>query len=322
VQSQQVSSILEKHSDLFESLRPSKPDIWLLYSYSSINLAYVEGSNTKGSVRSIEQHSNALFGAYSMLRDIGFSSLFIDEANLKKIQTLPSSSIIIVPGAYALEANTIYALRDFVKNGGILVTDGVFALKDRFGRQQIDAMPVVSEMIGTCLSDIITTQDTFSLSIKGITAPGWYVKNRFSNFTTGKVIGMYDDDGEPSIIENHLGLGKVYHIATKFFEYYTENRNLMSCELLKALLPAKQVTSIRLCNPKPGLHAKSLIGNKHDLLIIFNHNTNGCIGQLYSPRQAYLYSLIDNDNIRISAGSFVNVQMQPMQVNVYRIDWE
>jgi beta-galactosidase len=319
--SAKVSSILENNSDLFESLRPAKPDIWLLYSYSSINLAYVEGSQAKDSKRSNEQHSNALFGAYSMLRDSGFTSLFIDESNLERIMALPKDSTLIVPGAYALENETIKALCSFVKDGGTLITDGLFALKDRYGRQKIETMQMVSEIIGACLSDIITTQDAFTLSINGISAPGWFVKNRFRDFTTGMVIGKYDDDGQPAVIENHLGLGKVIHIATKFFEHYAKDRDPSARELINVVLPARQATSLRLCNPEPGLHMKRLVGDKQDVFVIFNHNSTGRIAQIYSPRHAVLHSLDDNTRISIHEGYFSNITLRSMQICIFRVDW-
>ncbi len=319
-QSAQVAALLAKYSDLFAAVRAPRPDAWLLYSYASLNLGYVEGSAASNSLRSCDLHSQALFGAYTLLRDLGYSALFADEANNGQIAGLPTDALLVAPSAYALETHTIQALASFVRSGGTLVTDGLFALKDRYGRQQLEAQPLVEDLLGASLSDIITTQEEINMLMNGLTVPGWFVQNRFRDINSAQIAGVFTD-GQPAVLVNRYGRGRVIHIGTRIFERYAGQQEASCREFLQQLLPVRQSTGIRLCNPGPDLHLKRLTGDRQEVVILLNHQQKGCTAEIYCPCDAVWTDLLSGETGQLSAGSFANAVLSTMQVRIWRVDW-
>ena len=88
----EISEILQEHKELFSSAVPQRPDVYVLYSETAMNVAWALGDAGWSPVRGddIEDPRNknmvldALAGCYLLCSDLGLHVQFVDEKRYRR----------------------------------------------------------------------------------------------------------------------------------------------------------------------------------------------------------------------------------------------
>jgi beta-galactosidase len=138
--------------------------------------------------------------------------------------------IVFIPTPLVMSAAFKQILRNFVRNGGVVVTNFLAALKDEFNNGVRGEQPAgLTDLFGLRVGEgeIVfdepsrssVSQISASLNGKNISAPNqWWTE--VLEARGAQVIARYDDTfrkGEPVMGVNHFGKGRAYYLGTWLF---------------------------------------------------------------------------------------------------------
>lgn len=311
-----AAGIIERNQTLFDGAKPVKPDIWLLYSEASLILAGVEGTGTDPkNPRNAQSAADAVCGAYLLCADLGLQVRLIDEKGVRQGK-LPQNAVLIAPGSYALEDGTCEALERFVTRGGMLIADGLFALKDRYGNISDENRKSAERIFGTVLKDIEATAEDFEISSESSSFGGWFLKLIFKPENAKKIADF--SDGRPAVLTNALGSGSALRIGTVFFQRYLTCPSSKRAEFFARRLPKSLFKGLRLENVSWSLQMKQLESGDDKIIVLIN-SASAAQANLRSDIDALLTSLDGDEKFKVRAGSSVSIPMQPGAVRVFQL---
>ena len=303
-----VTDIIRRNQSLFNEAIVPDPDVYILYSDSSIILGEVEGDGYAiNNPRNKEMCLDAITGAYLMCSDLGHNIALIDEARVIR-DGLPDDAVLIVPGAFALEKGTCAAIQRFVTRGGKLIADGLFGFKDCQGYIDESNRDVLAEIFGAHVEDITATKSTFGLNVNIGTIDGWFLKLEMLP-TMGSVIGRFGD-GTPAIVQN----GNAIRIGTVFFQQYMTKPSARHLKFLENALNIRK--DIALLNPSRTLRMKVLSGTGYHILILLNRERDQS-ADLRLPRNMTVQPL--NGGIMRQNSNEANVSLKAEEVLLFCI---
>lgn len=293
--SARVAAVLDENEALFTSSHPAKPDIFLLHSFDSINLA--SGETNPGQVRPTELDDprnalmiqDALCGAYLMAHDNGWQTGFVWEYDLS---ALPQNGILFAPNTYALAPCVLSSLVDWVEAGGTLIADGLFAAKNPYGyRASAEAEEALSRLFGHPADDWMVDIHPFTLlRPERKTLPGWYLLANWED-ENGLDVLARDADGNASVIRHKCGKGQAIYIGTLFFQsYFAGKSGKESSDFLKELVSIQKTYALR--NPGAALTLRTLEAEEADVLVLINHG-DSTTAELDVPQGCYRDLLTD-----------------------------
>ena len=263
----EVAGIIEEHQALFNRAQAEAPDVWILYSDNSILLGTVEGEAGSNPTCPRNQFwaADAVAGAYLACSDLGYTVQMIDEAGVQAGK-LPPNAVLLVPGAYALEAQTCLALQSFVKHGGHLVADGLCGMKDPHGFLSAENRTVLAEVFGAEVEDIQACTSEFYYSLGDKMIPGWFIQCELLPLG-GRARG-YFPNGKPAVTEQTYGKGRAVRIGSIYFQQYFAKPAVEIRDSLKALLGIEKAYVLE--NGTHHLRMKTLCSGEDRILILCN----------------------------------------------------
>lgn len=323
----EVAKIIKKNQTLFDAAKPKKPDIWLLFSELSFEMAEMEAgkdmaSNGSGSdphnPRNMYYASDALSASYFMVADLGLQVQLINEEKVINGE-LPSDAVLIAPSVISVEDELCPALDRFVKNGGTLIVDHLFALKNKYGfiPDPEKNKAITDRIFGGIFADFISSSEDISINAGDYQPEGWFVKLFFKEGLGGEVIGRFDENNSPAVLKHAYGKGTAIRIGTVFFQRYLMKPTINNLNYLKSLLPAKLFDGIRLGNPLGSkLRLREMQSGKDRILILLNSGKN--IGALLvSDVSGTLKPLNSEAVVEVKAGSPVVIAMAEGEVKQF-----
>ena len=314
-----TARILDEHADLFAAARPPRPDVWILHSEHSGALGLLEGSLHAGdgvdNPRNPQMASDALCGAYLMCSELGLNVQFIDEAGFQRSE-FAEGSLLLLPGATALDSGTLRAAEAFVRKGGTLIADGLVGYKDRNGGISPENRAVTDELFGAALVDIRAGREIeIALADTEAALPGWFLQCVLSEKGGAEVLGRFAG-GEPGVVRHRLGAGTAARIGTVFFQNYFRQGQPAYLALLRSLLPMPE-RDVVLENPSHSLRMKRLCAEGADILILINTGETaparlrfGRAGKLECLHQPLAYDY--------AAGAPIEIEIPTQGVLVFR----
>ncbi len=149
---------------------------------------------------------------------------------LKYTSDLSSYKVIVAPLLYMLHSGVDERLKEWVKNGGTLISTYMSGYVDENDRCVFGAYPgTLKDVFGIWVeeTDALYPNETNTVKINF----ELFSKNQYSsNFlcdlihcNTAEVIGEYTKDfysGRPAITKNNFGEGSAYYLATKFEDMF------------------------------------------------------------------------------------------------------
>ena len=265
----EISDLIKKHQDLFDKTQPQKPDIYILYSDNTITLDSLEGKgDSPENPRNTHCGMDAVTGAYLMCKDLGYTVQMVSEEDICS-QTIPMDGYLIAPNTYSLEHKTVAAIKDFVKNGGNFIADGLFGMKDKNGMLSEENAAVSQEIFGTVLKDIMAFEGNAPIKTDNYNPSGWFLKCELSGITSD-ILGTFENKTS-AITKNIFGKGTAIRIGTIFFQEYFSSPKAENNKLLGSLI--KLDRSIYLKNPDRSLRMHLLKGDGFAIMILQNRET-------------------------------------------------
>ena len=325
--SAKAAALLAENRELFETLRPAQPDVYVLYSLASEHIGALEtevGATTHGLgdtksiqlVRNYKMGGDSMFGAYSMAQDIGCHCGFAYENHVTA--KLPKYGTLLCGGAVCLPKETVPDLKEWVYQGGTLIVDSIFAQKDMWGATAFSTRDDLQEIFGTRMVDIHSQQEELFMDCDGSQVPGWFVACEFdeSRIPEEDVLARFPD-GRVAAFRHAYGEGTAIWIGTMFFQRYTASPSDQSCEFLRRLLPVRQ-KPVALVNPSKHLRMKRLTSGGGEVCILLNYGA-GKLARLFCDGAASFTDLETKEVFGTECPGIVPVPMKQESTRILRV---
>jgi beta-galactosidase len=190
------------HPELWKS-RPVQGDIGLVFIPESELFNYVQQGSTSFYAQSIR-------GAYQAFFDWNIQADFVSLADIGKYK------IVYLPYPVMLQSDTARELREYVEQGGTLVSEGLPAYFGDHGRvAQVQPNYGLDQLFGASESYVEFTPDLLdklSLEVQGHNIYGRYFLQEYAA-KGGKPAGHYAN-GHVAAVENHAGSGRTLLVGT------------------------------------------------------------------------------------------------------------
>ncbi len=215
-------------------------------------------------------------GAYQVLWNYYNPASFIFESNLDK-NDINRFSVILLPNPYVLTRNQAENLIEFVKSGGVLITESRFGAKNE--NAQLHEKPILQEFLGIKSEHIETIDDRIYLPKIRCWAYGF----RDLVFDDNDVLLHYKD-GFPAIIEKKIGGGKIIYSTFSIFMSIGKSGNERLAEYVRNFLPKPEFFI------KDRDHIEMVLWQDDDspLLYIINHSPSKDKFEVISPEKFVL----------------------------------
>lgn len=299
------AEMIEKNRALFDASSPCAPDVFILYSDSTMRLNMIETRFlTSDVVRNRNNGKFSVLGAYTAVCDIGLSPALISEEQLVNSE-IPDGSVLILPDTYALETGTTDAVLKFVRNGGTVIADGLCGMKTPDGRISKENLAVAEELFGAAVADISAVSSPCKVLFDGGCADAEFLKLRFELSSAVK---------HGDILVNDIGQGRAVRFPGIMFRRYFREENDFLPLLKKYIRINRNVT---LLNPSKHLKMKALDSGKYRILFIVNCGNQPETAQISNVADYSVLSCHTADkkenllNVRLSARDAAVVKIAP-----------
>lgn len=272
-----VSDFLQAHAAVLDHSRPKAYDGLILFSNDSSILAHHESNNGQARSADIQLPRNDLMvqdarcGAYLLMQDMGLDVGFVAQEDLSGLAT--DTPFVLAPNTYALQPAAVQALGDYVRGGGTLVVDGLFAAKDADGNRSNRAVQrALGELFGSPVADFRVDEHPIEFTDeRGAPLAGWFLTCQWTHLPQDARILLKDASGKACGVERRLGKGRAIYIGTLLFQnYFRTGGDVPSYRawLKDALNPAN--APYQLLNPSPFLRRKVLKAPDGDVIVVMN----------------------------------------------------
>ncbi len=245
------------HPEIWRS-RPVKGDIGLVFVPESEMFDYVQRGNTN-------QYAQSIRGAYQGFFDNNIQADFVHIDNIKEYPA------VYLPYPIMLKADSAEKLTDYVRNGGILISEG---LPGYFGEHgtvgTVQPNYGLDQVFGARESYVEFTPDLLdNLTLKVL---DWQIYGRYflQTYATagGTVAGNYED-GRVAAVEHQFGKGKALLIGTFPGGGYYLHHSAAEKAFFAGLLKWAQIAP-RLSSNAPGTQARLHSGAGGTYLYVVN----------------------------------------------------
>jgi hypothetical protein len=305
-----VSEYLQTHRDIFDVARPVAGQVSILYSDDSAwALDWVSGSGEDHkNPRNKHMGADAVAGAYLLCSDLGLTVNMVEEKTLPSGEWQQSARVLLLPSVTGVKKETVDAVCKFAQNGGTVIADGLFAMKDPRGNVAVWYDEKLSELFGVHIDEAESTVSEFTVKDRaGNRFPGWFVK-LLSEITTGKCIAEFED-GNAAAVSNACGKGSAVRILTLLFQRYLIEPTDGALKFFKTIMPGDIfVQPVVLENTSSKLRLRRLAHPEGELIIVINSGalspTGGAAGataraMIKTREQGTLTELDDNGKGRV-----------------------
>ena len=208
-------------------------------------------------------------GAYLMTADLSLETLFYNQARLRATPPEALPRVLLAPSLAVLEAETIYYLHAAVKAGVLLIGDGFFAWKDRYGRLARQLADPSAELWGAgCLGYEALAKSRNAHDKAGNVIPGWFARAALAPLAA-EVVAAWDDQA-PAVVRHAIGAGAACRIGTHFFQHYLTKPDPAALKWLAAAIAPSLAPARRLVNSGPTLRLRRLRAKSGEIAIVIN----------------------------------------------------
>ncbi len=299
----EISGILQEHKELFSSAIPQRPDVYVLYSETSMNVAWALGDAGWSPVRGddIEDPRNknmvldALAGCYLLCSDLGLHVQFIDQKKIQE-EELETQIPLLIPNVFASSNGVWEAAARYLEKGGFVITDGMTGLKDPDGSINRKMKPKLDAMFGA-VEEIEGYPDEFVLgAYENKPCKGWHIKCTLCPSDSSRVL-CWDQEQSPVVMTTDFGKGRSLRIGTSFFQRYFSHPSHTQRELFKAWSGLASSSGVRLENSSAFLRLRSLQIPEGEIVVLMNWGPctkavleDTAYGELWEMDETYLDS--------------------------------
>src|SRR5690242_19491095 len=216
------------HPELWKS-PPIKGDIAIVFAPESERFNFAQQGNTS-------YYASSARGAYEAFFDSNIQPDWVHIDNIDEYRA------VYLPYPLMLTSKHAAKLREYVSNGGTLISEGLPAyFGDGAHAGETQPNLGLQEVFGAVEQDVDFTPDlleSLTLRIGDHVLGGRYFKQVYRP-TTGRAIGQYTD-GSGAAVENRFGKGKTILIGTFPGAAYFKRPNAEARAAFRDFLPQKQ----------------------------------------------------------------------------------
>ncbi len=167
--------------------------------------------------------TESLLGCYLALHRAHIATQFVDIDQLKS-GALQNFAVLYLPYSYALDDNSIAALKNYVRNGGTLWADGLTGWKNATGEIRPAIPGDMTDLFGVEASDIYPVQVDHPYSVTAQNEQGgelWKLPLELK----GAEVLLRTSDGKPFEVRHAFGKGQVYYFESAVTLAYASRLN-------------------------------------------------------------------------------------------------
>lgn len=202
----------------------------------------------------------SITGAHKALWNYHNPLSFIFERHLEAGKILPFEAILL-PNPYILKDKSAKLLRKFVYDGGVLITEARFGLKNE--NAHLYEKPLMESLLDIKYDHTEIIDTDMKISAMNVKAVGF---RDIIDANGNNVIASFDD-GHPAIIEKKIGKGRVIYAAFSLFLSALNDDNKELVNFIRKHVPEPE---IKMTNAK-NVEMTVLNGDK-TVLYIINHS--------------------------------------------------
>ena len=228
-----ISSIVTRHAEVFQTAKPQRAKIALLYN----PLSYLSGGDTVAPGTAVR---DSMVGIYRALFDQNISVEFV-HADQAAAGALKNYQAVYLPYAITLPRADGQALAEYVRQGGTVISEARLAWNDERGFAN-DRIPGegLDQVFGVHEAQLWPgTKATYRFSadapdgMAGLEVPAMQFKETL-NVDRGQVLARFDD-GTPAVVASTWGKGKTIFIGSFLGMAAQQPDNTGAIKLVQAL---------------------------------------------------------------------------------------
>lgn len=216
-----ISKVLNDNANLFSNATIPKPQVALLFSYSSFMLNWTERRNNAESC-------NALAGYYRAFWENNISVDILHE-EFTTPEALAAYKLLILPAPFTLPSRITDMLPEYVSNGGTILSDPMLAEWDEHQR-------LASHVPGSNLHKLFGCEEasivshpkaSFAMSYKDkkVQLQGTPFRASWRCTPNAECLATYDDNS-PAIVANAFGNGKAIIAGVNLGHMYSQQSSI------------------------------------------------------------------------------------------------
>ncbi|MCL4407347.1 MAG: beta-galactosidase [Thermotogae bacterium] len=320
-----VGKIIDKNKQIFTEVKPLKSDVAIIYNiYSYMMLSALQEKEN-------ELIFSSMLGLYRFLIHSGIQTDFV---TMKEIEegVLKNYKVVFAPFSIALDQQTADAIKKYVKEGGIFVSEFRPGWSDKEGNGE-------TKIPGMGLDEIFGCYETWWRKSKEtkinfedkdfgdlITLNNNY--EEAFELTNGKIIGKFTE-GSPAIVMNNFGKGKAIVIGTLLSREYERTKNTKFERFFERIMEISKIESyFKIENPQESfVEVRTMKSGNGYLSFVFNHDNLKKISMKVTfngmARDYSVYDIVNEHEVphKFSGNSIaIEVDLAPSEVYVLKIE--
>jgi len=249
----------------------------------------------------------SLSGAHKLVWNLYNPVSFIFERHLEAGK-LPFETVIL-PNPYILKDKAAKLLKKFVYDGGTLITEARFGLKNENGH--LNSKPLMESMFDIKYDHTEIIDSEIGISSIGVKAAGF---RDIIEPGANTVIASYDD-GHPAIIEKKFGKGRIVFATFSLFLSLLNDKSKEMISLIRKYIPEPE---FKINNSD--MVEMTVLGGEKNMLYLINHSDSPDSPIIKLPKNfRSAKDLLSEKTYNISDGTLF-VELFPNDVKVLLLE--
>jgi beta-galactosidase len=216
-----------------------------------------------------------------------------------------SFTAVLLPNPYILTDRAAKCLTKYVYDGGVLITEARFGLKDENGH--LYEFPLMEKLLDVKYDHTEIIDDKLEVSELGVKVSGFRdVVKALGNGVMAKF-----NDGSPALIEKKIGKGRIIYAAFSLYLSAMNDETGKLAELIRKYIPAPEFT-IENADSVEMVH---LVGNRN-ILYLINHSDKKASPTLKFPSSLKEATDALTDKLYMAVNGSIRVDMAGEEVKV------
>lgn len=257
---------VHKYDSFLINAETKKNEMAILFDFDSLLLSEIEDASyspdyTFASIWPMQYYTKAHQGLYRLINACNYE---VDYLSTTKLEELKNYKVVFVPSLSMLNKQKSEALENFVSQGGTLI------LEDGFGLRQENTWcqpyNIDTKMMDAWLE--FRMKESKELEYEDIKDPfgPYYSVFRIKD---AKVLSKFTD-GEPAIQELSYGKGKIIVLGFSLGFTYSDSRRESTKKMLEKLIRDENISKKLYSNIDLGIEENRLSNGNEEMVFLFN----------------------------------------------------
>ena len=260
---------LHKNMQYFAGAEVKKGEVAIVFDFDSMLMSEIEEAS-KGVFRfdfCVEElhYARSHRGMYKLLSNLGYK---VDYVNAHAPERFEGYKVLYFPYYSMLDEKIVPYLEKFLKNGGTVIADEGFGLRDLNTWMRVGDLNCAPIMKARLMERRRTLRKEECVSLMGervkiLPYKSWY------NVEGGKVLASFDD-GTPAMHEIPSGNGKIYLCGVPVGYGYEATRDEAYESFVDGILCEAGIEKYKLADVKKCIYEKRTVNGDKEIVYIFN----------------------------------------------------